>query len=213
MKKYNVVIFDLDGTLSNPELGITTCAQLGLKELGIEEKRENLRRFIGPPLIDSFMNFYGLTREQADRALAKYRERYSTVGLFENEIYPGIPEMLAKVKQSGSKIALATAKPECFAIRILEKFDIDKYFDAIVGSELDGRRTDKAELINEGFARLGAEKKNCVMVGDRKFDIIGAKKVGIKAVGLRYGFADNANSELENAGADFVVDTVEELTK
>ncbi len=212
MKKYNIAFFDLDGTLTDPEVGITTCAQVALKFFGIEEKCENLRKFIGPPLEETFRDTFALGPEKAKIALEKYRERYSEVGLFENRVYDGIPQMLEKVHNAGTRIVLATSKPEIYARRILEKYDLMKYFDEPVGSELDGRRTDKGELIREGLRRLDMTGENCVMVGDRKFDILGGKAAGIHTIGVRYGFADNAGKELETAGADEIADTVAQLT-
>ena len=140
MKKY--LLFDLDGTLTDPKVGICTCVQYALKAMGIDEPDlDKLEPFIGPPLKDSFMNFYHMSEEQAEAAIAKYRERFADVGIFENKVYDGIPEMLKNLQANGMELAVASSKPEVFVERILEHFGIRKYFKAVVGSELDGTRS------------------------------------------------------------------------
>ncbi len=211
-KKY--ILFDLDGTLTDPKVGICTCVQYALKEFGIEEPDlDKLEPFIGPPLKDSFMEFYGLTEEQAVQAIAKYRERFSTVGKFENEIYPGISDLLVDLKNYGYRLAVASSKPEVYVKEILEHFHIAQYFDAIVGAELDGARTDKAEVIYEALNRLfhygRIYKDQIVMVGDRKFDVQGAKEMEVTSVAVSYGYGPK--EELEQAAPDYIVNTVKEL--
>ncbi len=143
---FQYCLFDLDGTLTDPGEGITRCVQYALRSLGIEEPDlKKLEPFIGPPLTDSFMEFYGLTREQAVRAVEAYRERFAPVGIFENCVYDGIPRLLEEMKSAGVTLAVASSKPECFVHRILDRFGIEKYFDVIVGSELDGARSAKEE--------------------------------------------------------------------
>ena len=209
---WNYILFDLDGTLTDPEEGITRCAQFALESMGIREERKNLRRFIGPPLRQSFMEYYGLSGEQADRAVEKYRERFATVGLFENRVLPGIPELLDRLRRGGRTLAVATSKPTVFTLRILEKFGLAPYFRAIVGSELSGARTQKAEVIREALKRLDLgeeELSRVVMVGDRLHDVEGARACGVASIGVRFGYAEPG--ELERHGADHIAATVEEL--
>lgn len=211
---YEYILFDLDGTLTDPKVGITTCVQHALKGFGIEENDLNkLTPFIGPPLKQSFMQFYGLNDEEAERAVALYRERFSVVGMYENEIYPGIPMLLKTLKEKGKCLAISSSKPTIYVVEILKHFDIHQYFDVIVGSELDGRRTDKAEVVEEALSQLlGSEKKThseVVIVGDRKFDVEGGQAHDITTVAVSYGYGPM--EELVEAKAEFIVDTVEQL--
>ena len=208
---YDLILFDLDGTLTNPEVGITKSVQYALNAYGIEENSsEMLRRFIGPPLVDGFMEFYGMTRENASRAVEKYRERFSKIGIFENELIEGTEQMLKRLKQEGKRIALATSKPSPFAKQIIEHFGIDSYFDIDSCSELDGTRNDKAEVIAEAL-RLAGVYKSPVMVGDRMHDVIGAKKNKIPCIGVSFGFA--AEGELSENGAVDIAASMSELTE
>lgn len=207
---FQYLLFDLDGTLTDPYEGITRSFQYALQSFGVEEEQENLKRVIGPPLIDAFMEFYGFPREKGELAVAKYRERFSTVGLFENQVYPGIPEMLSALKDAGKTICLATAKPEVFAKRILEKFDLAKYFDIVVGAELDGTRNYKKEVIAEVLSQLDNPPLDKVlMIGDRRQDIDGARACGISVLGVRFGYAEPM--ELEDAGCEIYAETVTEM--
>ncbi|MDD6812137.1 MAG: HAD family hydrolase [Lachnospiraceae bacterium] len=211
---FHYLLFDLDGTLTDPKVGITSCVQYALRKMGIEEPDlDKLEPFIGPPLIDSFEEFYGFDEEQALQAVEFYRERFRTIGLFENEVYPGIPRMLAKLKRAGKRLAIASSKPTVFVLRILQHFEMEQYFDIIVGSELDGTRSRKEEVVEEALRQLLQGQKNeydrTVMIGDRKFDILGAKEFGLTGVGVSFGYAKEG--ELEAAGADYIVDTVEQL--
>lgn len=212
--QFHVLLFDLDGTLTDPKTGITGCVQYALHRLGIEEPDlDKLEPFIGPPLLDSFREFYGIEGQRALEAVEAYRERFRNGGLFENEIYPGIREMLMHLKAAGKMLAVASSKPSVFVEKILQHFEIAEYFDVVTGSELDHTRTKKEEVIEETLRRLCQMGKiDCdktVMVGDRKFDILGAKEFGLKSIGCSYGYA--AAGELEQAGADYIVDTVEQL--
>ncbi len=212
MKEY--LLFDLDGTLTDPKLGITTCVQYALKAFGIEEPDlDKLEPFIGPPLRDSFMKYYGFTKEQAEEAVAKYRERFQDIGIFENEIYGGIPRMLKKLKEKGMHLAVASSKPQVFVERILEHFHIAQYFQVVVGSELDGKRENKAEVVGEALARLFGEKPveadKVYMIGDRSFDVEGARALHVESVGVTYGYG--SMEELKAARADYIVRSVEEL--
>ncbi|MGN1144881.1 MAG: HAD hydrolase-like protein [Acetatifactor sp.] len=214
MKQY--LLFDLDGTLTDPKVGITTCVQYALKELGIDEPDLNkLEPFIGPPLKDSFKEFYQMSDEQAERAVEKYRERFENIGIFENRIYDGIPQMLRTLQAKGLHLAVASSKPTVFVQRILEHFHIDKYFEVVVGSELDGTRVKKEEVVQETLRRLFKDKPiqrdKVYMIGDRRFDIEGAKTMHIDSVGVAYGYG--SMDELKAAHADYIVRTVEELQK
>lgn len=215
MKPFRMLLFDLDGTLTDPKIGITSCVQYALRKFGIEEPDlDKLEPFIGPPLADSFREFYGFDEKKAAEAIVYYRERFSTIGLFENEIYPGMETMLAHLKQAGKTLAVASSKPTVFVKKILGYFNIERYFDVIVGSELDGTRARKEEVVEEALRQLRQaaeikENDKIVMVGDRKFDIQGAKLSGLVSVGVSYGYA--LPGELEEAGADYIVNTVEEL--
>lgn len=214
---FEYILFDLDGTLTDPKLGITSSAQYALRALGIEEPSlDKLEPFIGPPLADSFREFYGLDEEQIITAIDKYRERFAVQGIFENEIYPGIAQMLADLKAKGKILAIASSKPTPFVEQILDHFEIRKYFDYIVGSNMDGTRGRKEEVVEEALRQMlpvgmpPAKKRDAVaMVGDRKFDIEGASAHGITSVGVSFGYAPEG--ELEQAGADFIVNSVKAL--
>ena len=214
---FEYILFDLDGTLTDPKIGITSSVQYALRAFGIDEPNlDKLESFIGPPLSDSFMEFYGFTPEQANAAIEKYRERFDHQGIYENEMYEGIDRMLSKLKESGKMLAIASSKPTPLVIRVLEHFHIKEYFDYIVGSELDGRRGKKEDVVEEALRlmvpkTLGAQERKArvAMVGDRKFDVEGAKAHGLTSVGVSFGYA--SAGELEAAGADYIVDTVLEL--
>lgn len=214
------ILFDLDGTLTDPKEGITKSVQYALAAFGIDEPDlDALEPFIGPPLKDSFMEFYGFDEEKATAAVEKYRERFKDTGIFENRIYDGVPELIRKLKGNRKKIAVASSKPTVFVERILEHFEIRKYFDVVVGSELDGTRTDKAEVVAEALRQLYGEdatdierkKKNTIMVGDRKFDVAGAKAEGVISVAVAYGYGPL--DELRIAKPHYMVKTVAELEK
>lgn len=205
------ILFDLDGTLTDPKEGITKAVQYALKKQNIEvENRDVLEPFIGPSLKYSFMTFYHLSEQEALQAIEDYREYFRPIGLFENEIYLGIPELLETLVDEGNKLFIATSKPTEFAIKIAKHFDIEKYFTEIVGSELDGTRVEKDEVIGYILDRYKlAQKEEIFMVGDRKFDVLGAKKHEIQTIGVRYGYS--VGNELEEAGACYVAETVEAL--
>ncbi len=214
------ILFDLDGTLTDPKVGITSCVQYALDYFGIQEPdADKLTPFIGPPLKQSFMDFYDFDEEKAEEAVEKYRERFKEIGVLENRIYDGVPEMIKKLKGNHKKLAVASSKPTVFVEEILERFEIRKYIDVVVGSELDGTRTNKAEVVQEALRRLYGEeaedleqkKKNTVMIGDRKFDVEGAKANGIASVAVSYGYG--LMDELRIANPDIVIRSVEELEK
>lgn len=209
----DIILFDLDGTLTDPKEGITNCVKYALASVGIDEQNESkLMRFIGPPLVDSFMDFYGFDEKEANALVAKYRERFKDIGIFENRLYSGAAHMLEELKKQGKTIALATSKPRVFAKRICERYEIAQYFDIISGAELDGTNNYKHQVISVILDALGnPDKDRVIMVGDRHQDIDGAKTCGIKSVGVRFGYAEKG--ELESAGADKIVDTMDELSE
>ncbi len=205
------ILFDLDGTLTDPKVGITSCILYALNHMGIEvQDPDKLSSFIGPPLIDTFKEHYGFNDEDAQRAIDKYRDRFADKGLYENIIYEGISELLAELYLKGKVIILATSKPAVFAKKILEYFEINQYFTFVSGSELDGTRNDKGEVIAYALENNNIiDIDDVVMVGDRKYDVIGSKTHGIKSIGVLYGYG--SHEELQNAGADVIVETVDEL--
>lgn len=208
MKKY--FLFDLDGTITDTGEGIMKSAQYALDAFGIfHEPEEKLRRFVGPPLDQSFREFYGLSQEQALAAVEKYRERYREKGVFESPLYPGMQELLQELSGKAA-VCLATSKPLYFAGQILEMRGISPCFTLTVGANLDGTMTDKAQVIGEVLRRLGnPPKEEAVMIGDRRQDIIGAKAQGLETIGVQYGYAEEG--ELEHAGASHIVPTVKAL--
>lgn len=213
MKKYTDILFDLDGTLTDPKVGITKSVAYALRSFGIEvEDLDSLCKFIGPPLRVSFREYYGFSEADCNKAIEKYREYFRETGMFENQVYPGVEDLLKNLKQSGRRLFIATSKPTVFTVRILEYFDLLRYFDYVAGSELDGSRDKKSDVIRFALQQNGlTDLENVVMVGDREHDVIGAKENGIDAVGVLYGYGDRA--ELENAGATYTVETVGELYK
>lgn len=204
--KYRVILFDLDGTVTDSGPGIMNSVQYALAKFGImNPDRAVLRRFVGPPLTDSFERFYGLSPAEAVKAVDYYREYYQAGGIFENEVYEGVRELLQGLKKSGCKVYLATSKPQVFGEQILEHFEIKDYFDGVVGSFLDGTRVNKSEVVTEALRLAGItqETRNeAVMIGDREYDIHGAHKLGISAIGVLYGYG--SREELEKAGADWI---------
>jgi len=213
MCMYRYLLFDLDGTLTDSAPGITRCVQYAMHSLGFEEPDlEKLRCFVGPPLKDMFMEYCGWPEETAEKAIEKYRERFQKVGMFENSVYDGIPAVLEKLAGRDCVIVVASSKPEKFCRIIMEHFGIAQYFDEIVGASLDGKRCEKIDVISEAFRRLQIteeQKREVLMIGDRKHDAWGARLAGVDCLGVYYGFADPG--ELEEAGAKYVVNTVSEM--
>ena len=217
-KKY--ILFDMDGTITDSKPGILKSVQYAMKSFGVaitDEELDSYSFFLGPPLRDSFKIIrerFGLNISE-EEAVAKYREYYIPEGMFDNTVYPGVGELLKNLKDSGKIIILATSKAEKYAREILEHFDLLKYFDFTAGAELDGRRSDKTEVISHALAYFNIisseEKAQAIMIGDREHDIAGAKKAGIESAGVLYGYG--SKEELELAGADHIVKSVDELTK
>ncbi|WP_394922968.1 HAD family hydrolase [uncultured Robinsoniella sp.] len=208
-KKY--LLFDLDGTLTDPQEGITNSVAYALSKYGIHvEDRTSLNKFIGPPLKDSFMEYYGFPKAQAEEAVWKYREYFNEDGIFENKVYPGIPKMLQRLKEQGKILIVATSKPTVYAKRILERFELIQYFEDVQGSEMDGSRTKKDEVIRYALEQNKiSDKAQAVMIGDREHDIIGACKCGLDSIGVLFGYG--SRKELEDCGAGQIVDSVSML--
>lgn len=209
--EYKYILFDLDGTLTDSGIGIINSVMYALKKYGIDASdRRELNRFIGPPLTASFQNFYGFTEEEAKKAVEYYREYYRDKGIFENYLYEGFEDLLRVLKENNKILIVATSKPEVFAKQILEHFGVDQYFTYIAGSNLDGTRVNKDEVIRYALESCKiTDLSKAIMIGDREHDIIGAKKVGIDSMGVLFGYGDR--KELEKAGAKFIAATVEEI--
>lgn len=208
---FDTILFDLDGTLSDSADGITRCVDYALSHFDIHLSQQELTMFVGPPLMDMFLEI-GLTAEQAQTALRLFRERFQTKGIFENSVYPGIPEMLRALHAAGRRLAVATSKPEPFAVEILRRYGVDSCFTVIAGSLFDGSRDTKTQVLQEALRQLNvteAQKDRLVMVGDRKYDVEGAAELGLRCIGVGYGYAEP--DELQMAGADFYVPTVAAL--
>ena len=212
---YQYIFFDLDGTLTDPREGITKSVQYALSCMGIEEPDlKKLEVFIGPPLVDSFMEIYGFAPDKARKCVDYYREYFSVTGIYQNELLEGVPRMLKNLKKGGKTLAIASSKPEPFVCTILEHFKIAGYFDYICGATMDETRAKKEDVIEELLRRMklsGEERGRILMVGDRHHDVEGAAAFEIPCLGLSMGFA--AKGELQRAGAIAVVDDMEELER
>ncbi len=205
---YKNILFDLDGTLTDPELGITNSICYALLKQNRPVPNQNvLNTFIGPPLIGAFMERCNVSRAEAESLLQDYREYFKEKGMFENKVYPGIPEMLESLKKSGCRLYVATSKPEPFAKQILEHFDLTKYFTFIGGSTLSETRTHKEEVIDYVLKENRLQPQDCLMVGDRYYDIEGARKCGLKVAAVLFGYGDR--EELQSA--DYLIHTPMEL--
>ncbi|MBO5293606.1 MAG: HAD family hydrolase [Lachnospiraceae bacterium] len=208
---YQNILFDLDGTLTDSALGITNSVKYALGKWNIKvEDRTSLYRFIGPPLQESFMRFYGFSEEEGRQAVAYYREYFADRGIFENEVYPGVEELLRQLKKQGKKLILATSKPEEYAFRILRHFGLYDYFDFAAGALMNGERSRKSEVIQ--YAIRNADIRNLsetVMVGDREHDIFGAREAGIDSIGVLFGYG--SHEELTGAGATYIARSVSDI--
>lgn len=211
MKKYDIIIFDLDGTLSNSGEGITKSVQYALKKMGIiEENLDDLRHFVGPPMKEEMMRSYHFTEEQAAKAVSIYRERYTPIGIYETDLYDGVDDLLKQIKKSGKVIAIATSKPQTMAEEVLKYLKIDTYFDFVMGADMIGGKQSKEEVLNALLDILPEkDRTKMLMVGDTKFDVAGAKAVHIDCIGVSYGYGDK--KEMLDEGAVWVVDTALEL--
>lgn len=205
------ILLDLDGTITNPYIGITNGVMYAYRHLGLEvPERDSLRSFIGPPLIVEFTR-RGLPEEQAREAVRLYREYYGETGLFENELIPGTVEFLQELKRRGKRVCLATSKPEQFSVRILERFGIAQYFDFIGAAAMDGSRDSKLAVIQYVLDSTGATPDECLMVGDRMHDIIGAHDAGMKCAAVLVGFG--SREEFTEYKADYIAQTLEDVLK
>ncbi len=213
MKKFNAAIFDFDGTVADSGDGIINCVIYALKKFGIEETdRVKLRYFIGPPLYDSFMDLYGVTREESETLVEYYRERYRTLGCEEAELYPGIADLLKTLRKHGVKTGICSSKPQQFIEKISARLGVLDLFDFISGITMDYKESGKDALLRIALDGLGiTDLSTAIMIGDRHFDIDAAKKVGVASIGAVYGFG--SREELTAAGADMLADNAEDIRR
>lgn len=210
--KLRCIFFDLDGTLTDSGPGIVNSVAYALRKLGVEPPEpEQLRPFIGPPLLWSFAHFCGFDEEQCREGVRLYREYFTAGGMFENSVYPGIPEAMEKLRRAGFRLAVATSKPEQFSKKIISHFGLDKYFEAVCGASMDETRTEKAEVIRYALETLGAAAEESLMVGDREHDVLGAKAEGLPCLGALWGYG--GREELTDAGASALAETPEEMAE
>ena len=208
INNYKYLFFDLDGTLTDSAEGIINCMKYALTAMG-RNIPDDMNRFLGPPLYESFDKFCGMNDEEVLEAVRIFRERYSTVGLFENRVYDGIPEMLERLRLGDKQLYVATSKPEVYAKRILDKFGLSHYFHVIGGADINGTRNNKWEVIEYVLENAGITDRNSVlMIGDRRQDVLGAHKTGLKCLGTLWGYG--TIEELTEAGADFIAHTPQE---
>ncbi len=213
MKKYDVIAFDLDGTLTNPERGLIASFEYAFKKMGIEYgPRESLKRFIGPPIYEEWQREFGFTPEESARALLIFREFFSVYGWWDNELYGGVPEMLSSLKAAGKKTVLATSKPEIFAKKIVKLFDIERYFDFVGGAATDKTRDKKHEVLKYSLDSIGVtDYSSVILVGDRIYDAEGARMLGIDSMGVLYGHG--SREEIESSGFTLIAETVSDINK
>ncbi len=202
---YKAVLFDLDGTLTDSGLGITNAVCYALEQMNWPMPQGSLFAFVGPPLTDSFQRFCGMTAQQSEEAVRQFRQYYNVTGVFENQVYDGVVEMLGRLKQAGLRLVLATSKPEATAIRVMKHFGLDIYVPDMVGGMDDESRNTKGKVIAHALATFGIDPKDAIMMGDREHDVLGAAENGIPCLGITYGYGDR--TELESAGALAVLDT------
>ena len=210
---YQYILFDLDGTLTDPGLGITNSVMYAFKKFGIDiPDRAALYKFIGPPLQESFEKYYGFSNEKSELAIQYYREYFKVSGLYENKVYDGIEELLKNLKAQNKSVILATSKPEVFAVEILKHFQLDKYFDFIAGATMDETRVKKADVISYALDSCKiSDLSAAIMIGDREHDILGAKQIGLDSMGVLFGYG--SREELEAAGATYIASNVADILK
>ena len=210
--KLRCIFFDLDGTLTDSGPGITASVAYALKKLGIDPPEpERLRSFIGPPLMSSFARWYGFDEAQCREAVRLYREYFTAGGMFENSVYPGVPEALERLRAAGFRLAVATSKPELFSRQIIAHFGLEGYFEAVCGAAMDESRTEKADVLRYALETMGAGAAESLMVGDREHDVLGAKAVGVPCLGVLWGYG--SREELTGAGAAALAETPEEMAE
>lgn len=203
------ILFDFDGTICDTAEGITKCMQYGLGKMGIEASLSELMCFAGPPLLDMLKLKYDMSDEDAEKTLDFYRERYAPTGWQECKPFDGMPELIRKLRTAGKTVAIATSKPRLFTENILKKFDMYEDFDLVCGSEFDGTRSKKWEVMEYALNCLNISPEQAIMVGDRKYDFIGSKMCGVKCIGVRFGYAEEG--ELEAEGAEFIAENADAL--
>lgn len=209
MPKFDVILFDLDGTLTDSGEGILNSVRYALWKMNCPVPKESvLRRFIGPPLTDAFRELCGMSEADAEEAVRLYREYYTAGGMLENRVYDGIPEMLETLCAAGERLALATSKPEQFARKIMDHFGLTPYFTYVGGALLHSRK-EKEEVITYTLGAVGADPARCIMIGDRHYDVLGAKAFGMPAVGVLWGYG--SREELTEAGAARLAETPSEI--
>ena len=203
-------LFDLDGTLTDPKVGITRSAAHALRHFGIQADPEDLTCFIGPPLIETFSERFGLTEAQLPTAVSKFREYFEPKGWLENTPYPGIEKTLERLQKAGIKLILATSKPEAFALRIMEHFDLARYFTLLCGAPMDEKKAFKAAVVARAIEEAGlTDLSRVLMVGDRRHDVEGARQNGISTVGVLWGYG--TRRELETAGAKYLAEDLAQM--
>ena len=216
MKNYSVIAFDLDGTLTDPKRGLTSAFAYGLRKIGLNIRDvESLKKFIGPPLRDSFRDEYGLSESDADDALMLFREYFGVYGWWDNELYDGIHDLLSSLKAAGKTLVLATSKPEVYSSKILKLFGLTEYFDFAEGASFDSSREKKCDVLSYALEMVGKNngegKRSAVLVGDTRFDIEGARLCGVDSIGVTYGYGKK--EELAAEGATYIAETVAEVKK
>ena len=207
---FKYILFDFDGTVFDTVEGITKCVKYALNKFGLDAELDSLRCFAGPPLVDMFMEKFNLSREDAVQAVVYYRERYKPTGIYESQPFPGIKELLEGIKALGKPMAIATSKPQIMAEELLVRGGLKEYFDVICGA-LDEKSNAKWQVVTRAMESLGAKPEDTVLIGDTKYDVIGAHQCSIPCIGVEYGYA--AAGELEANGADYIVKDMEELLK
>ncbi len=214
-RAYHTVAFDLDGTLSDPKRGLTSAFRYAFRKMKIDYGDDSvLESFIGPPLRDEWMRRYSLTRDEAEEAVAYFREYYSVYGWWDNELYAGIPELLSALRCAGCRIVLATSKPDVHSRKILNRFNLTKYFDFCEGASFDTSRERKCDVLRYALDKVGVTEDDysgVIMVGDTKYDIEGAREVGVKSLGVLYGYG--SRDDLVRYGADYLARSVDEIYK
>ncbi len=208
---YDIILFDFDGTIYDTIEGITKCMQYALKKHGIEEELSKLCCFAGPPLAEKLPEVYGFNDEETKSVIKDFRERYNSLGIYESRVFPEIPKLLDDLKKAGKRLGIATSKPQHMAEHLLEKEGIIEYFEVICGSQPDGGHGKKDEVIKAALEKFGVKDESVVLVGDTKYDVIGAHKCNLPCIGVKYGYA--APGELDEAGADIIAKDSGQLLK
>ena len=207
---YKNIMFDLDGTVTDSGRAIMSSVEYALSHFGItDQPREKLQTFIGPSLFDSFEREYNMAEDDCNKAVALYRDIYEKERMYDVDIYDGIPELLEKLKESGLTVLLITSKPLVFAEKIMEKIGLAKYFDHMVGPDLSDHSSDKKRLIEKAVDAYGLKKAECVMIGDTRYDIIGASDAGVDSIAVTYGYG--SVDEMKEAGATYMADSVKDV--